>query len=60
MKDGWWPFVVMEKSIINKESAWKLALDLDKESFSPSNAGGNGNSWTNTLYFIATRPSALE
>ncbi len=52
---GWASFVVMEQAIIDKESAWKAALELPDEFFSNDDAGGNGNSKTAMLHWIATR-----
>lgn len=53
--DGWQTFVVLEQSIIDKESAWQNAKLLPDSAFSNDVAGGNGNSRTNTLHFIASR-----
>jgi endo-1,3(4)-beta-glucanase len=45
---GWLGFVYMTQAIINKEPAWNSAQTLT--------GYDNGNSQTNTLYWIATRP----
>lgn len=46
---GWRGFIWMAKAVIDKEAAWKGFAELDGEPDS-------GNSITNALYWIATRP----
>lgn len=46
---GWTGFIYMTLSIINQNEAWNLAQTLT--------GYDNGNSQSNTLYFIATRPT---
>ena len=46
--DGWRGFMVMAKAIFNSQAAWNEAQAL--------NSFDDGNSRTNTLYWIATRP----
>jgi endo-1,3(4)-beta-glucanase len=53
--NGWQTFVVLEESILDVNSAWNKALLLPDSVYSNDDAGGNGNSRSNTLYFIATR-----
>jgi endo-1,3(4)-beta-glucanase len=48
IQEGWKGFVFMTQAIINKEAAWNAAQSLGSYD--------NGNSQTNTLYWIATRP----
>ncbi|XP_049850815.1 uncharacterized protein LOC126323934 [Schistocerca gregaria] len=47
IQEGWKGFIYMTQSIIDKEGAWNNAKGLT--------AYDNGNSKSNTLYFIATR-----
>jgi endo-1,3(4)-beta-glucanase len=46
---GWRGFVIMTQSILDQNAAWTAANQL--------NGWDNGNSKTNTLHFIATRPT---
>ena len=46
--DGWRGFMIMAKAIFNSQAAWNEAQAL--------NSYDDGNSRTNTLYWIATRP----
>jgi endo-1,3(4)-beta-glucanase len=48
IEDGWKGFLYMEHAIIDKEAAWQEAQTLT--------GFDDGNSRTNTLYWIATRP----
>jgi len=48
LDDPWKGFIVMAQAIIDKNAAWTSAQSLQSYD--------NGNSKTNTLYFIATRP----
>jgi len=48
LEAGWRGFVVMTQSILDANAAWDAATKL--------NGWDNGNSKTNTLHFIATRP----
>lgn len=48
IQEEWKGFVYLAKSIIDKKKAWELVQTL--KSFD------NGNSRTNSLYFVATRP----
>lgn len=57
--DGWISFVLMELAILDPEDAWNKAVALDRSTFSFSKPGSNGNSFTNMLYFIATRGNTL-
>mmetsp|Transcript_42661 Transcript_42661/g.68726 ORF Transcript_42661/g.68726 Transcript_42661/m.68726 type:complete len:822 (+) Transcript_42661:72-2537(+) len=54
--DGWITFLCMLKAVNNKEEGWKCAENLPSTVYSGQAAGGNGNSRSNTLYWIATRP----
>ncbi len=56
-QDGWLAFVKMQEAILDPESAWDFSSggNFPISSFSNNNPGGNGNSLTNTLYWIATR-----
>ena len=54
-ESGWKTVVVLEQAIVDKELAWSNALLLPDKFFSNDDAGGNGNSRTNSLHFIATR-----
>jgi len=47
--DGWKGFIFMDHAIIEKETAWSEVQTLGWYD--------NGNSQTNTLYWVATRPS---
>lgn len=49
IEEGWRGFVFMTQAIISKEAAWNNAQTLT--------GYDNGNSKTNTLYWIATRPT---
>lgn len=46
--DGWKGFIYMAHGIIDKEAAWDQVLTLQ--------GYDDGNSKTNTLYWLATRP----
>ncbi len=46
--DGWRGFIIMAHGIIAPETAWEDAATLSSYD--------NGNSKTNTLYWLATRP----
>ena len=46
--EGWRGFIVMGRAVIDKQAAWEEAKGLM--------AFDDGNSRTNTLYWIATRP----
>lgn len=48
IQEGWKGFIYMTQAIISKEAAWNAAQGLTSYD--------NGNSQTNTLYWIATRP----
>jgi endo-1,3(4)-beta-glucanase len=48
LADPWKGFVVMAQAIIDKQAAWTSAASL--------RSWDNGNSKTNTLHWIATRP----
>jgi endo-1,3(4)-beta-glucanase len=50
--EGWKGFVYMDHAIIDKEAAWTEVQTLRWYD--------NGNSKTNTLYWVATRPSATQ
>ncbi|GAB5365517.1 hypothetical protein AAMO2058_001065100 [Amorphochlora amoebiformis] len=54
--DGWAPLVCMARSIVDVDAALKCVSKLPHNSFSDSTAEGNGNSMTNTMHFILTRP----
>jgi len=47
--EGWKGFIYMDHAIIDKEAAWSEVQNLAWYD--------NGNSMTNTLYWVATRPS---
>jgi len=57
--DGWSPLVCMALSIADQEKGLTCAQHLPKKEFSDQTAEGNGNSWTNTLHFIESRPATL-
>jgi len=46
--EGWKGFIIMAEAILDKEGAWAEAQSLT--------AFDDGNSRSNTLYWIATRP----
>ena len=48
--DDWNPYKAMDQAIVEKEQAWTVAQGLVKYHI--------GNSMTNTLYWIATRPGS--
>nr|BCB67680.1 beta-1,3-glucanase [Euglena gracilis] len=52
-ESGFVTFMIAEQAMIDKEGAWEAALKLPDHVFSLECAGGNGNSLTNTLYFIS-------
>jgi len=54
--DGWSPLVCMALAMIDQDQALKCTRALPKSSFSDQTAEGNGNSLTNTLHFIMSRP----
>uniref|UniRef100_A0A7S3YX14 glucan endo-1,3-beta-D-glucosidase n=1 Tax=Lotharella globosa TaxID=91324 RepID=A0A7S3YX14_9EUKA len=54
--DGWITFLCLLQAITDKSKGWECAMKLDPHVFAGEAAGGNGNSLTNTLYWIATRP----
>eukprot|EP00471_Norrisiella_sphaerica_P008556 CAMPEP_0184503066 /NCGR_PEP_ID=MMETSP0113_2-20130426/51615_1 /TAXON_ID=91329 /ORGANISM="Norrisiella sphaerica, Strain BC52" /LENGTH=838 /DNA_ID=CAMNT_0026892479 /DNA_START=79 /DNA_END=2595 /DNA_ORIENTATION=- len=54
--DGWITFLCMLQAVGDKSNAWDCATGLPSSVFSGEAAGGNGNSLSNTLYWIATRP----
>jgi len=54
--DGWISLVCMAQAIVDQEGAWRCAQKLDDSVYSPYTAEGNGNSKTNLLHWIATRP----
>jgi len=49
VSDEWRGFIVMDHAVIDADAAWDEALTLT--------AFDNGNTLTNTLYWIATRPN---
>lgn len=52
---GWNVLIYACQSAVGDwKSAWRGAMKLDKEAF--LDAGGNGHSLSNTLWYIATRP----
>jgi endo-1,3(4)-beta-glucanase len=52
-ESGFVTFMIAEQAMIDKDGAWSAALKLPDRVFSLECAGGNGNSLTNTLYFIS-------
>lgn len=56
-QEGWLTFVTMQEAILDPERSWEFASsgNFPPNSFDNNNPGGNGNSLTNTLYWIATR-----
>jgi len=54
--DGWITFLCMLQAVNDKSKGWDCAQKLDSGVFDGEAAGGNGNSLSNTLYWIATRP----
>ena len=46
--EAWRGYIIMAHAIIDKEAAWNEALQLTSYD--------NGNTKSNTLYWIATRP----
>lgn len=48
IEEGWKGFLFMEHAVIDKESAWQEVLTL--------NGFDDGNTRTNALYWVATRP----
>mmetsp|Transcript_1066 Transcript_1066/g.2389 ORF Transcript_1066/g.2389 Transcript_1066/m.2389 type:complete len:876 (-) Transcript_1066:194-2821(-) len=54
--DGWISLVCMAQAVVDVPGAWKCAKKLDNSVYSPYTAEGNGNSKSNLLYWIATRP----
>jgi len=53
VESGFVTFMVAEQAMIDKDGAWEAAMKLPDKVFSLECAGGNGNSRTNTLYFIS-------
>lgn len=47
--------VCMEQAMVNTTEALACLQSLPEDAFSPSNAGSNGNSMTNSIHWIATR-----
>jgi len=57
-KKGWsWP-VCLEQAVLDTAGAYSCLRDLPKDAFAPSNAAAGGNSLTNSLHWLATRPQA--
>uniref|UniRef100_A0A7S4G0Z3 glucan endo-1,3-beta-D-glucosidase n=1 Tax=Eutreptiella gymnastica TaxID=73025 RepID=A0A7S4G0Z3_9EUGL len=56
-ESGFVSFMIAAQALLNKEAAWKAALELDQSVFAASCAGGNGNSLTNLLHFVASSQS---
>jgi len=55
---GWsWP-VCLEQAVLDPEAARRCLRRLPGDSFSTAIAAANGNSLTNSLHWVATRPSA--
>ncbi|GAB5362024.1 hypothetical protein AAMO2058_000762700 [Amorphochlora amoebiformis] len=55
--DGWITFLCLLKAVNDDQDAWSCAEKLHDSVFAGEAAGGNGNSLSNTLYWIATRES---
>jgi len=57
-KKGWsWP-VCLEQAVLDTTGAYACLQALPKDAFAPSNAAAGGNSLTNSLHWLATRPQA--
>jgi endo-1,3(4)-beta-glucanase len=54
MESGFIAFYYAELALVDKKSAWIATTKLSDKVFGIECAGGNGNSRTNTLYFIAS------
>lgn len=54
--NGWKWMVCLEQAMVDTAGAMTCLDSLDDGAFANSNAGGNGNSLTNSFYWIATRP----
>eukprot|EP00993_Chasmostoma_nieuportense_P005371 NODE_599_length_2037_cov_21.849738_g557_i0.p1 GENE.NODE_599_length_2037_cov_21.849738_g557_i0~~NODE_599_length_2037_cov_21.849738_g557_i0.p1 ORF type:complete len:432 (-),score=132.99 NODE_599_length_2037_cov_21.849738_g557_i0:117-1412(-) len=54
VQSGFVTFLYAEQAMIDREAAWSNAMALKDDVFTIDCAGGNGNSRTNTLYFIAS------
>jgi len=55
---GWsWP-LCLEEAVMDPVEAYKCMQALPRDAFDTQNAAANGNSLTNSLHWIATRPGA--
>jgi len=54
LDSGFITFLYAEQALVDKEGAWSSALSLPNSVFSDECPGGNGNSRTALLHFIAT------
>jgi len=54
--DGWITFLCLLQAVTDKKKGWDCASKLPPSVFAGEAAGGNGNSMSNTLYWVATRP----
>jgi len=57
-KQGWSWLMCLEQAILSVSKATECLSKLPKDAFDVSNAGANGNSLTNSLHWIATRPQS--
>lgn len=55
-QQGWTSFVYLTQAIIDTSAAWQSVLNQPASAFSKNGAGTDGNSRTNSLYWVATRP----
>jgi len=59
-KLGWSWLVCMQQAVVNVSDAFQCLHRLDDETFSMRNAAAGGNSLTNSLVWLATRPGKKD
>jgi len=57
---GWSWTVCMEQAVVDKQGALGCIHSMPHDYFSPADKASGGNSLTNSLYWIATRPSFTD